>query len=91
MTDQRTEPEKVRLKTRDGREIEIECPICGGQTFITARAPASEEGAGFQHVIAGREVRYGRQNLMLTLPVRCWACSNCGYVLKFLILEEEEE
>jgi hypothetical protein len=33
-------------------------------------------------------MHHGRQGEMLTLPVGFWACSNCGYVLKFLISKE---
>jgi hypothetical protein len=79
----------VRIKTSDGRQVELKCPICACSTFISVRAPASQEGVGFQHVIAGREMRHGKQGVMLTLPVRFWACSNCGYVLKFLISKED--
>ena len=89
MADQRAAPETVRVKTGDGRHVELKCPICASSTFIAVRAPASEHGIGFQHVIAGREMRGGRQGAMLTLPVRFWACANCGYTLKFLITKED--
>jgi RNase P subunit RPR2 len=91
MTDPRPSPTTVRIKTGDGREVQLTCPICTGKTFITVRAPGSEEGIGFQHVIAGREMRMGRQGPMLTLPVKFWACSNCGYALKFLITKEDAD
>jgi hypothetical protein len=28
---------------------------------------------------------------MLTLPVKFWACANCGYTLKFLITKEDTD
>jgi hypothetical protein len=91
MTDPRPAPETVLVKTGDGREVQLTCPICASRKFITVRSPGSEQGIGFQHVIAGREMRLGRQGPMLTLPVKFWACANCGYTLKFLITKEDTD
>lgn len=90
MSDPRPTAETVPIKTGDGREVQLTCPICANRTFIAVRSPASEQGVGFQHVIVGREMRMGRQGQMLTLPVKFWACSNCGYTLKFLITKEDD-
>jgi hypothetical protein len=80
-------PQKFFVRTVAGNEISVNCPICRNDTFLTVRAPASGEGRGFQHVIVGRELLAGDvvAGPAVALPVRFQACSNCGYVLKFLV------
>jgi hypothetical protein len=90
MTDQR-QGEKFVVKTGDGRNIELRCPVCANNLFITSRAPPSKSGAGFQHVIIGRELVSRRAGPAQSLAVRFQACANCGYIMKFLIDLEERD
>lgn len=78
-------PDSQSIRTDDGREVELTCPVCAHNQFVRPRAEASTEGAGFQHVVVGREVMVDGSSKVLMLPVRFLACANCGYIMKFLL------
>jgi ribosomal protein L37E len=80
-----------QVETVDGREINVKCPICGNDTFSTARPEATTSGVGFQHVITGREFADGKQTgPLMALPIKFQYCANCGYIIKFLLTEKEQ-
>jgi ribosomal protein S27AE len=79
-------PQPLSVKTAEGKEISVVCPICSNNTFMSVRAQSIETGAGFQHLTLGQEVRpEGALGAFVALPVRFQACANCGYILKFLM------
>ena len=71
--------------TADGKRLHVVCPICASKTFRSLGPPSEKDRAGFQHVIMGKT----GDGKLLSLPVRSKHCSNCGYILRFLIANQE--
>lgn len=71
-----------KVHTQDGRTIDLQCPVCGSGAFATSGPDDRGDLAGFQHVIVGINEEAKRQ---LVLPVKFAYCTNCGFVMKFMI------
>jgi uncharacterized Zn finger protein len=78
----------VNFRAADGRDISLKCPICSNSDFSSTAPDDIESRAGFQHVIIGVNQEKKQQ---MFLPVRFFHCTNCGYVTKFLIGEQDGE
>lgn len=84
MEDQKTDNSDV-VKLTDGRSVQLKCPICQSNEFGSARPSASQPGAGFQHVTAGRELINGKPGDIMVLPAKFKYCLNCGFIMKFVL------
>jgi len=78
-----TQPRKFTVPTILKGRVNVRCPICGHDEFLSAEPEDLElvKEKGFQHVIVGI---FGNDQLA-TQPVRFQHCANCGYVIQFLI------
>jgi hypothetical protein len=76
------QPKKFKVPTVDKGHIDVRCPICGHDEFLSV-VPDLEwaKREGFRHVIVGV---YGESALAVQ-PVRFQHCANCGFVLNFVI------
>ena len=76
------QPKKFKVQTIDDGPVEVVCPICGHEEFLTI-VPDLEwaKREGFRNVIVGV---YGDSALAVQ-PVRFQHCANCGFVLNFVI------
>jgi hypothetical protein len=82
-------PHKFNVTTVLRGPVEVKCPICGHDEFLSAQ-PLNMEMAkekGFRHVIMGM---FGNDQLAAQ-PVRFQHCANCGYVIQFVIGKQEEQ
>lgn len=78
-------PKRLLIKTALKGEIEVTCPVCAYDQFMSVRASTIAPGVGFQHLTLGQEVVDGTLGSIVALPVRFHACANCGLILKFLM------
>jgi hypothetical protein len=76
------QPKKFTIQTILKGPLEIRCPICGHDEFLSV-VPDLEwaKREGFRHVIVGV---YGEATLAVQ-PVRFQHCANCGFVLNFVL------
>jgi hypothetical protein len=76
------QPKKFAVPTVHKGRIDVRCPICGHDEFLSV-VPDAERAKreGFRHVIVGV---YGESTLAVQ-AVRFQHCANCGYILKFVI------
>ncbi len=77
------QPKKFKVQTVLKGRIDVVCPVCGHDEFLSA-VPEDMEWAkreGFRHVIVGV---YGDSALAVQ-AVRFQHCANCGFVLNFVI------
>jgi hypothetical protein len=72
-----------RIKALSG-EVDLTCPICAHREFLSSGPVDEVHRRGFRHVIIG----VTNDNNLMYLPVRFFACANCGYLLKFMIVGE---
>jgi hypothetical protein len=78
------QPKKFRVPTvlNKGGRIDVRCPICGHDEFLTAMPDLEwAKREGFRHVVMGI---YGEGTLAAQV-VRFQHCANCGYILNFVI------
>jgi hypothetical protein len=75
------QPKKFQVPTALKGRINVTCPICGHDEFLSA-APDLERAKkeGFRHVVVGL---YG-ESAIAAQVVRFQHCANCGYVLNFM-------
>lgn len=81
-------PPGRKLRTQDGKEIDLRCPVCGNGEFASTGPDARVDRAGFQHVIVGINEAIRKQ---IVLPVKFLYCLNCGFIMKFMLKIKEEE
>lgn len=76
-------PGKFSVPTIKAGRIDVRCPICGDDEFLSPKPGDMErvKREGFKHVIMGL---FGADTLVAQ-PVRFQHCANCGYVLHFVI------
>lgn len=76
-------PRKFTVSTIFKGPVDVKCPICGHEEFLSAEPDDMElvKEKGFRHVILGI---FGNDQLA-TQPVRFQHCANCGYVIQFVI------
>jgi hypothetical protein len=93
MSDDSQKSQTWQVPTSNGGEIQVRCPICGGNHFGSARPPQDESRLGFRHVIAGQLVDFETNAPVgaSALPVKFKYCLTCGYILKFMLLQGEVE
>jgi len=84
MTEEST-PRRLTVKTASSGDINVACPVCSHDRFMSVRAQSVRSGAGFQHLLLGQEILAGQLGDIVALPVRFHACANCGHILKFLM------
>jgi hypothetical protein len=82
------QPKKFQVPTVLKGRINVICPICGHDEFLTV-TPDLERAKkeGFQHVIVGvyGESAVASTSALAAQVVRFQHCANCGYVLNFVI------
>ena len=76
-------PGKFTVTTLLRGPVGVKCPICEHDEFLSAEPEDMElvREKGFRHVIMGM---FGNDQLAAQ-PVRFQHCSNCGYVIQFVI------
>lgn len=90
MSDHGKKGETWQVPTIDGRLLDVRCPICSNDRFLSAK-PQLRPGAGFVHVTVGYEVEKGVKGRLLGMSTKSKHCSNCGFILKFTFFEDEEK
>jgi hypothetical protein len=62
-------------------QVHVKCPICANEEFLDSGPADESERRGFRHVVVG----VSGSNRLAYIPVRFKFCSNCGFIVQFVI------